>query len=124
MHPFNFVTMTEYSGHNALDLSGPEFPAYATFRQIEANGGKVRKGQHGTRIFCGWREKLDEKTGKTVRAPKGATVFHIDQCDIDPGYRAEIEEQATSGQVSPSQQTINAEIIGMMITGKVPAGLA
>lgn len=46
MQPFNFVTMTEYAGRNMFELSGRDFPAYATFKQIKDNGGMVKKGAH------------------------------------------------------------------------------
>ena len=115
MQPFNFVTMTEYAGKNAIELAVNEYPAYATFNQIRANGGKVKKGAKGYHIFCGFRDKLDPLTGKTVSTPRGAIVFHIEDCDLDPDYLTEIAAQAATGGVAPSDTRINNELVASIL---------
>lgn len=111
MTPFNFVTMTEYAGRNSIDLSVNEYPAYATFNQIKTTGGTIKKGSKGYHIFCGFRDKLDKKTGKTVSMPTSATVFHIEQCELPDDYLLDIATQAADGNVIPSLTRLNAEIL-------------
>lgn len=107
MTPFNFFTMTEYSGKNAMTLSGPDFPAYATFNQVRELGGSVKKGSHGAFVFCGYREKLDKKTGETIRVPKGAIAFLIKDCDLPEDLLAEI----TASKPLPSFQSVQEQIM-------------
>jgi hypothetical protein len=102
--PFNFVTMTQYSGKNAEELAVNDFPAYATFNQIKANGGKVKKGSKGYKIFCGFQkyEKKDKETGETKEYTSGryAVVFHIDDVELDPGLIGWMKEEANRLWVS------------------------
>lgn len=63
----NWVTQKPYRGINTLLLNGGE---YATFKQIQAAGGKVKKGEKGhIVVFWKWIEKEDEETGETVKIP-------------------------------------------------------
>ena len=57
---------------------------YLTFKQVQAEGGYVRKGEKAHMIvFWTWLEKEDEETGETTQVPflKYYNVFHIDQCE-------------------------------------------
>ena len=58
--PKNFVTRRPYRGINLFLLGMSEFssPWWLTFKQCEAKGGHVRKGEHGT-IIVFWK-RLDQ----------------------------------------------------------------
>jgi antirestriction protein ArdC len=63
----NWVTQKPYRGINTLLLDGGE---YATFKQIQQAGGKVKKGEKGhIVVFWKWVEKEDEETGETIKIP-------------------------------------------------------
>ena len=57
---------------------------YLTFKQVQAEGGYVRKGEK-SHIVVFWRfiDKEDEETGEINQVPflKYYNVFHIDQCE-------------------------------------------
>ena len=57
---------------------------YLTFKQVQAEGGYVRKGEK-SRMVVFWKfiEKEDEETGEVKQVPylKYYNVFHIDQCE-------------------------------------------
>ena len=57
---------------------------YLTFKQVQAVGGKVKKGEKASMVvFWTWLEREDEDTGEKVEVPflKYYNVFHIDQCE-------------------------------------------
>ena len=57
---------------------------YLTFKQVQAEGGCVRKGEKASMIvFWTWLEKKDEETGEITQVPflKYYNVFHVDQCE-------------------------------------------
>ena len=57
---------------------------YLTFKQVQAEGGWVRKGERSKMVvFWKWIEKEDEETGETTQVPflKYYNVFHVDQCE-------------------------------------------
>ena len=61
---------------------------YATFKQIQQAGARVRKGEKAHMVvFWKWLEQKDEETGETKEVPflRYYNVFHIDQCE---GLRA------------------------------------
>lgn len=63
----NWVTQKPYRGINTLLLDGGE---YATFKQIQQAGGKVKKGEKGhIVVFWKWVEKEDEETGEIIKIP-------------------------------------------------------
>jgi antirestriction protein ArdC len=68
---------------------------YATFKQIQAAGGKVKKGEHGRAVVF-WKmvkveeEKDGNKEEKLVPVLRYYTVFHINQCEgIEQKYNKE-----------------------------------
>lgn len=100
--PVNYVTRKEYQGFNALWFSyvahkrGLKVAEFATFKQIAAAGGHVRKGEKGTHGFF-WgmfnpdkkssketEEDLKEELRRKVPFVKGFTVFAIEtQTDLE-----------------------------------------
>lgn len=72
-----------YSLLNQLILGRPG--EYATFAQIQKEGGRVKKGEKAAQVvFWKWLDVEDEeKPGEIKKIPllKSFAVFHIDQCD-------------------------------------------
>ena len=97
--PRNLTSGKDYRGVNVFLLSlvrhcsGYESPYWLTYKQTQAAGGHVRKGEKGTGVvFWKW---FDKDTGRTDddgepvkdRLPvlRHYTVFNVDQCDgIEP----------------------------------------
>ena len=82
----NYVTGQTYTGVNFVTLtqSGFENPFYLTFKQAESIGRRVKKGSKGIRLIRIITRKMeDPETGKekTVKSPKGFTVFNITQTE-------------------------------------------
>ncbi|MCO4312475.1 ArdC family protein [Pectobacterium versatile] len=87
--PSNFATGIAYSGMNIMLLwcsaseQGFGDPRWMTYRQAQAVGGQVRKGEHGTTaIFYTTLEKENED-GEIDQIPmlKTFTVFNVEQID-------------------------------------------
>ena len=125
-----------YLGSNQLRLSfirGVEkydSEHWGTFLQIKGHGGKVKKGEKGTKIFysglCEISDNLDKKndTDKEKFITKHYTVFNFDQCEwkekenisIQPLPSVEewlkkidfnLEHKAGSAFYSPSRDVVN-----------------
>ncbi len=94
--PKNAATGRHYSGINVLILWGAViehgFPAqsWLTFRQAQALGGNVRKGEHGTTVVYADRfvpddeKKRSRESGEEAQAIpflKRFTVFNMAQCE-------------------------------------------
>lgn len=87
--PRNAITGRSYRGLNVpLLLIGPwSDQRYLTYRQAEAAGGHVRRGEHGQQVTF-WqrteRKGTDDNGQPTVRRSlllKVYTVFNVAQCD-------------------------------------------
>ena len=94
--PHNAVTGWAYSGINVLILWGTVIERgfgvgrWLTYRQAEAAGGHVRRGETGT-VVCyadrftpkGEAEKAgsENREARTVAFLKRFTVFNVDQCE-------------------------------------------
>lgn len=80
-----------YSLLNQLLLNRPG--EYLTFKQIQQEGGKVRKGEKASMVvFWKWVEKKEEDSEEIKKIPflKYYNVFHVDQCEgIKPKHTAE-----------------------------------
>jgi antirestriction protein ArdC len=91
--PCNAITGRAYSGINTLLLfttrakKWPQ-PRFLTFRQAQAAGGHVRKGEHGQRVvFVKDLEFADadaEDETRRVRMLRQFTVFNLAQCEELP----------------------------------------
>lgn len=76
------ATGKPYSLLNQMLLGRPG--EYVTFKQCQAEGGKVRKGEKSSMVvFWKWLEEEDKETGEMKRIPllRYFNVFHIDQCE-------------------------------------------
>ena len=95
----SYATGKPYSLLNQMLLGRPG--EYATFKQIQAAGGYVRKGEKAHMVvFWKWIETEDEETGEKKEIPflRYYNVFHIDQCEgLKPKH------------MKPLPQTINAD---------------
>ncbi|WP_444878349.1 ArdC family protein [Citrobacter koseri] len=87
--PSNYATGAAYSGMNIMLLwcsaskQGFSESRWMTYKQAQATGGQVRKGERGTTaIFYTTLEKENDD-GKTEHIPmlKTFTVFNLDQID-------------------------------------------
>ena len=97
----SYATGKAYSLLNQMLLGRPG--EYATFKQIQAAGGHVRKGEKASMVvFWKWIEQEDEETGEKKEIPflRYYNVFHIDQCEGLKARHAEPLPQA----VNPDQQ--------------------
>lgn len=78
----SYATGKPYSLLNQMLLGRPG--EYATFRQIQQEGGYVRKGEKASMVVF-WKvmEQADKETGeqKTIPLLRYYSVFHIDQCE-------------------------------------------
>lgn len=91
----NLVSQKPYRGINRVILmvatmsKGYAAPVWATYKQWQAVGANVRKGEHGTKIvFFSPVETIDKATGETSSYAmlKSYTVFNAGQVD---GYTAD-----------------------------------
>lgn len=87
--PSNYATGTAYSGMNIMLLwcsaskQGFSDSRWMTYKQAQAAGGQVRKGEHGTTaIFYTTLEKEND-AGEVEQIPmlKTFTVFNVQQID-------------------------------------------
>ena len=78
----SYATGKPYSLLNQLLLG--RSGEYATYQQIQAAGGYVRRGEKAHMVvFWKFLEKEDEETGEVKQVPflRYYNVFHIDQCE-------------------------------------------
>lgn len=89
--PVSAVTEAPYRGTNALLLMAVRMSQgygdnrWLTFRQVQELGGKVKKGEHGTKCIF-WKhlvEKDEKDEDKTVERliPCPFVVFNSEQCE-------------------------------------------
>jgi len=61
---------------------GYHHPVWLTFKQAQASGGSVRKGERGSTVFFwNFTKKIEGGVEKTVVWAKAYAVFNIAQCD-------------------------------------------
>jgi antirestriction protein ArdC len=84
--PKNFISKKAYSGINffMLSMQYSNCPYFATFKQIQDIGGKIKKGAKGTPIIF-WK-KLDNENSvgedsKNIFVLKQYTVFNLEQTE-------------------------------------------
>ena len=91
-----------YSLLNQMILGRPG--EYATFAQIQKEGGKIRKGAKAQMVvFWKWIEKEDEENpGEVKKIPflKYFNVFHIDDCE---GLKPKHDTTAATQSLQPDK---------------------
>ncbi|MHA8113686.1 ArdC family protein [Kosakonia cowanii] len=101
--PSNYATGAAYSGMNIMLLwssaseQGFKDSRWMTYKQAKAEGGQVRKGEHGTTaIFYTTLEKENDD-GETDYIPmlKMFTVFNVEQIDGLPLTMETVSPEAT-----------------------------
>lgn len=89
----NYNTGKPYSLLNQMLLGKPG--EWLTFKQCEAAGGKVRKGEKSSMVVF-WKliDQEDEETGEKKKIPflRYYNVFHISQCEGVKSKQAEAAE--------------------------------
>jgi antirestriction protein ArdC len=88
--PANLVSKKEYRGINIFLLASHGYGSryWVTYRQAQALGGTVKKGQHGSRVVF-WKideyRKESKETGETENRKsvllRYYTVFNAEQCE-------------------------------------------
>lgn len=103
--PMNLVSKKPYNGVNVLLLlmSGFSSPYWLSFKQVQAKGGKVRKGEKGTIIsyFKVMKDKKDPN--KTYPLFRYYRVWNVEQCDgieVPQSDTVEFVENANAEAVS------------------------
>jgi len=120
-HPINNSTGRAYNGLNVLFLTleqtekGYEFNEWLTFKQAQAKGGSVRKGEKSTPIVF-WSILYKGEDGKLYRkledvpagmpydklfSPRLFSVFNIGQCDGIEPRRPKVE---STGKFNPIEE--------------------
>jgi hypothetical protein len=88
--PTNLVSKKEYRGINIFLLASQGYGSryWVTYRQAQALGGTVKKGQHGSKVVF-WKideyRKESKETGETENRKsillRYYTVFNLEQCE-------------------------------------------
>jgi antirestriction protein ArdC len=84
--PFNITSKKPYRGINVflLSMMGFSSPYWLTFKQANALGGSIRRGEKGCPVvFWSVLEKKNPKTNEIEKIPfiRHTSVFNIEQCD-------------------------------------------
>jgi len=91
--PRSLASGKTYRGINVFTLSAASYESlyWLTFKQAQARGGNVRKGEHGFPVvFWRWPDRDDETDAGEADAPKLSrrgpllryyTVFNVAQCE-------------------------------------------
>jgi len=82
--PQNFVSRKVYRGINLFLLNAANYPSpfWLTFKQVQALGGQVKKGERSFPVIF-WKVFQEEVEGETKRIPflRYHNVFNIAQCE-------------------------------------------
>jgi antirestriction protein ArdC len=126
--PYNATTGRPYSGINILLLwsaimeRGFVRPAWLTYRQAQAVGGQVRKGERGTMVVFAKRFTPDaekeraaanDEDPRSIPFLRSYTVFNIDQCEGLPP-----EMRATRGDIA--EAAIEPDVKAIIAASGVP----
>jgi antirestriction protein ArdC len=119
--PHNAGTGRAYSGINVLILwaavigGGYSSQRWLTFRQAEAAGGHVRKGEAGTTVCYAdrftpkneeERARDEEREARQVAFLKRFTVFNVDQCEGLPEGFTELPELPPEHEMVPHAEAL------------------
>ena len=115
--PANVDTGRSYSGGNSLHLAAvAQSRAYGdvrwgTYRQIQARGGQVRKGEQGTRILSFQDHRkiaVNDERGRPVRDNEGKRVYRHERMPA-PVVRQYTVFNAEQADGLPARPTPTAE---------------
>lgn len=89
LHPFNGSTGRNYTGTNLLLLGCTSYSsnAWYSYKQCEALGGNVKKGEKSTMVIYWQFSRIKDKvTGEETQVPfiKYYNVFNFEQCENLP----------------------------------------
>jgi antirestriction protein ArdC len=133
--PYNATTGRPYSGINILLLWGAIMergflqPAWLTYKQAQAIGGQVRKGERGTMVVFanrftpdGEKERAaaNDEDPRSIPFLRSYTVFNVDQCDGLPPEMAAAQTDIAEAAVEPEVKAlIEASGVPFRIGGDV-----
>ena len=115
--PTNLYSHTPYRGVNVWLLAAQPYasPYWATFRQVQAIGGCIRRHEHGTPVVF-WKvveSHPDSGDSPTQSATKHApllryyTVWNTEQCELPASLTARLQEvQQRKGDALPACEQI------------------
>ncbi|BBD10107.1 ArdC family protein [Desulfovibrio ferrophilus] len=112
--PMSFHSQKAYRGVNVFLLTACGFasPYWLTFKQTQARGGNVMKGQKGCPVvFFKWFKTRDRETGLEKEIPmlRYYTVFNAEQIEgIDFPSTEEKEQTPDFTPIDTAQQIIDA----------------
>lgn len=108
----NLVTGRPYSGINPMILGlramaeGWGSMGWATFKQVKAAGGSVRKGEKGTAIVFWKKLKIEDQDSgeeKVIPMLRHFTVFNRAQCDGLPDVVEPVEDDDEAPEFLPDE---------------------
>ena len=115
--PANVDTGRSYSGGNSLHLAAVQQERgygdvrWGTYRQIQARGGQVRKGEQGTRILSFQDHRkiaVNDERGRPVRDNEGKRVYRHERMPT-PVVRQYTVFNAEQADGLPARPTPTAE---------------
>ena len=107
----NLISRKAYRGINRflLNITAYSCPYWATMKQINKLGGKVRKGEKSMPVvFWKWIEKENKETGKTERIPflRYYRVFNLEQTEGIPAPEVEEAEERTFNPIEQCERIL------------------
>jgi antirestriction protein ArdC len=119
--PYNAGTGRRYSGINVLILWAVVIEGryasqrWLTYRQVQAAGGNVRKGERGTTVCYAdrftpkgeeARAQDEDRDARQIAFLKRFTVFNVDQCEGLPEALTSVPEVAAEVDILPQVQAL------------------
>jgi antirestriction protein ArdC len=111
--PYNGATQHRYSGINVLLLWDAPYrrPAWVTFRQAAALGGRVRKGEHATSIvYVSKLTKVEGDEEKLIPFLRRYHVFNVEQVDGLPGNLYAPSSTGSVNEIERFFVNVNAQV--------------
>lgn len=139
--PANLVSKKPYRGINVflLALAGYGSQYWLTYRQAQALGGNIRRGEHGTKIVFWKFDKYETETvdgepeERTSAFLRYYTVFNLEQCEglkallaLPPACPIESAETIVAGMPNPPafEQAFQAAYVPSRDTVTMPSRTA
>ncbi len=119
--PANAVTGRRYSGINVLILwaavieGGYASQRWLTFKQAQAAGGSVRKGERGTTVCYAdrftpkdeaERARDEDREARQLAFLKRFTIFNVAQCEGLPERLTELPELPAEAEILPQVRSL------------------